>query len=138
MRAALSRAARCTLPTRTVNFDFQQVFATGILKAATQELFTKKCCDRILYLKNSEINSFQIFPYSLNKEKKTNSSLKTLEYNVPKRISNVVKELENIAKTKGFLLVSSSPLTRSSYHADEDFRKLQDARKKQLECQQQQ
>ena len=35
------------------------------------------------------------------------------------------KELETIAKTKGFLLVSSSPLTRSSYHADEDFRKLQ-------------
>ena len=30
-------------------------------------------------------------------------------------------ELENIAKSKGFLLVSSSPLTRSSYHADEDF-----------------
>jgi lipoic acid synthetase len=44
------------------------------------------------------------------------------------------KELEAIAKTKGFLLVSSSPLTRSSYHADEDFRKLQDARNKQLEC----
>ena len=44
------------------------------------------------------------------------------------------KELETIAKTKGFLLVSSSPLTRSSYHADEDFRKLQDARNKQFEC----
>ena len=44
------------------------------------------------------------------------------------------KEFEHIAKTKGFLLVSSSPLTRSSYHADEDFRKLQDARNKQLEC----
>ena len=44
------------------------------------------------------------------------------------------KELEAIAKTKGFLLVSSSPLTRSSYHADEDFRKLQDARNKKLEC----
>jgi lipoyl synthase len=44
------------------------------------------------------------------------------------------KELETIAKTKGFLLVSSSPLTRSSYHADEDFRKLQDARKKKVEC----
>ena len=44
------------------------------------------------------------------------------------------KELESIAKIKGFLLVSSSPLTRSSYHADEDFRKLQDARNKQLEC----
>ena len=47
---------------------------------------------------------------------------------------NEFKELENIAKTKGFLLVSSSPLTRSSYHADEDFRKLQEARNKQLEC----
>jgi lipoic acid synthetase len=47
---------------------------------------------------------------------------------------NEFKDLENIAKTKGFLLVSSSPLTRSSYHADEDFRKLQDARNKQLEC----
>ena len=35
------------------------------------------------------------------------------------------KELEQIAKSKGFLLVSSSPLTRSSYHADEDFAKLQ-------------
>ena len=44
------------------------------------------------------------------------------------------KELETIARTKGFLLVSSSPLTRSSYHADEDFRKLQDARNKQFEC----
>jgi len=44
------------------------------------------------------------------------------------------KDFENIAKTKGFLLVSSSPLTRSSYHADEDFRKLQDARNKKLEC----
>jgi lipoic acid synthetase len=29
-----------------------------------------------------------------------------------------------IAKAKGFLLVSSAPLTRSSYHADEDFAKL--------------
>ena len=48
------------------------------------------------------------------------------------------KELESIAKTKGFLLVSSSPLTRSSYHADEDFRKLQDARNKQFECHQHQ
>ena len=35
------------------------------------------------------------------------------------------EELETIAKSKGFLLVSSSPLTRSSYHADEDFEKLQ-------------
>ena len=34
-------------------------------------------------------------------------------------------DLGRIAKAKGFLLVSSSPLTRSSYHADEDFAKLQ-------------
>ena len=38
------------------------------------------------------------------------------------------EELEVIAKSKGFLLVSSSPLTRSSYHADEDFAKLQQNR----------
>ena len=38
------------------------------------------------------------------------------------------KDLEDIAKSKGFLLVSSSPLTRSSYHADEDFAKLQQNR----------
>tara|TARA_B100000401_G_scaffold417735_1_gene341033 strand:+ start:183 stop:1121 length:939 start_codon:yes stop_codon:yes gene_type:complete len=34
-------------------------------------------------------------------------------------------ELKSIAFSKGFLLVSSSPLTRSSYHADEDFAVLQ-------------
>ena len=40
------------------------------------------------------------------------------------------EELGNIAKAKGFLLVSSSPLTRSSYHADEDFEKLKNNRNK--------
>ncbi len=39
-------------------------------------------------------------------------------------------DLGTIAKAKGFLLVSSSPLTRSSYHADEDFAKLQQNRLK--------
>ncbi len=38
------------------------------------------------------------------------------------------KDLEIVAKSKGFLLVSSSPLTRSSYHADEDFAKLKQNR----------
>ena len=33
-----------------------------------------------------------------------------------------------MALAKGFLLVSSSPLTRSSYHADEDFQQLKAAR----------
>ena len=45
------------------------------------------------------------------------------------------KELEAIAKSKGFLLVSSSPLTRSSYHADEDFAKLQKNRVNQTNAQ---
>ena len=38
------------------------------------------------------------------------------------------EDLGTIAKAKGFLLVSSSPLTRSSYHADVDFAKLQQNR----------
>jgi len=40
-------------------------------------------------------------------------------------------ELKSIAESKGFLLVSSTPLTRSSYHADEDFAILQKNRIKQ-------
>ncbi|MGL4812281.1 MAG: lipoyl synthase, partial [Beijerinckiaceae bacterium] len=32
------------------------------------------------------------------------------------------------AQTKGFLLVSATPLTRSSHHAGEDFAKLKAAR----------
>ena len=42
------------------------------------------------------------------------------------------KAYETIAYTKGFLLVSSTPLTRSSHHAGEDFAKLRAAREKQL------
>jgi len=38
------------------------------------------------------------------------------------------KYLERVAFTKGFLMVSSSPLTRSSYHAGDDFKKLKLAR----------
>lgn len=40
--------------------------------------------------------------------------------------------LERVARTKGFLMVSSSPLTRSSYHAGDDFRKMQVARQENL------
>ena len=35
---------------------------------------------------------------------------------------------KKVALSKGFLLVSSSPLTRSSFHASEDFNKLKEAR----------
>jgi len=37
-----------------------------------------------------------------------------------------------MARGKGFLMVSASPLTRSSYHAGEDFRQLRAAREAQL------
>ncbi len=39
---------------------------------------------------------------------------------------------ERAARGKGFLMVSASPLTRSSYHAGEDFRKLREAREARL------
>ncbi|WP_265570753.1 lipoyl synthase [Sphingomicrobium nitratireducens] len=38
----------------------------------------------------------------------------------------------SIARAKGFLLVAASPLTRSSYHAGDDFKKMQDARAKKV------
>jgi lipoic acid synthetase len=48
------------------------------------------------------------------------------------------KEFKDIAMSKGFLLVSSTPLTRSSYHADLDFKILKEAREKSLTCHQHQ
>ncbi len=38
------------------------------------------------------------------------------------------KALESVARAKGFQMVSASPLTRSSYHADSDFAQLKAAR----------
>ena len=37
-------------------------------------------------------------------------------------------EYKEVALRKGFLLVSSSPMTRSSYHAGDDFAKLKEQR----------
>ena len=45
-------------------------------------------------------------------------------------------ELKTIAESKGFLIVASSPLTRSSYHADEDFSKMKKLRENQSQCHQ--
>jgi len=41
------------------------------------------------------------------------------------------KSLETIAYAKGFLMVSASPLTRSSHHAGDDFARLKTARQSQ-------
>ncbi len=40
--------------------------------------------------------------------------------------------IREVAKGKGFLLVAASPMTRSSYHAGEDFATLRDARMAQI------
>ena len=42
------------------------------------------------------------------------------------------KIYKDIAYSKGFLMVASSPLTRSSYHAGEDFLRMQKRRNKEL------
>ena len=42
------------------------------------------------------------------------------------------KSYETVAYTKGFLMVASSPLTRSSHHAGDDFARLRAAREAQL------
>ena len=49
---------------------------------------------------------------------------------------NEFQELKSLALSKGFLIVSSSPLTRSSYHADEDFYEMKKLREKQSQCHQ--
>jgi lipoic acid synthetase len=47
-----------------------------------------------------------------------------MDYITPEEFENYAK----MARGKGFLMVSASPLTRSSYHAGEDFLKLRAAR----------
>ena len=42
------------------------------------------------------------------------------------------EQLTKLAKAKGFLMVSASPLTRSSHHAGEDFERLRQARAEQI------
>ena len=44
------------------------------------------------------------------------------------------QEFKELALSKGFLIVASSPLTRSSYHADEDFSEMKQLRDKQSQC----
>ena len=39
---------------------------------------------------------------------------------------------ERVAKTKGFLMVAASPLTRSSYHAGDDFEQMRKNRNERL------
>ena len=74
---------------------YNSVYHGTIEKIDSDGYFFKRKKDRVLYLNKSEITSFQIFPHSKKNSNETNSGLKNLEYDVPNRISNVVKELEN-------------------------------------------
>lgn len=58
----------------------------------------------------------------------TQKHAKVMEFVPPK----VFEAYSAIARAKGFLLVAASPLTRSSYHAGDDFAKLRDARNAEL------
>jgi lipoic acid synthetase len=44
-------------------------------------------------------------------------------------VMQVMDDMRSAARAKGFLMVASSPLTRSSHHAGEDFARLQAARR---------
>ena len=46
------------------------------------------------------------------------------------------QQLKELALSKGFLIVASSPLTRSSYHADEDCAQMKKLRERQSQCHQ--
>ena len=68
-------------------------------------------------------------------------NVKDLEYKYIKEIMQFMspkefQEFKKLALSKGFLIVASSPLTRSSYHADEDFSKMKKLREKQSQCHQ--
>ena len=41
-------------------------------------------------------------------------------------------DYKQMAYAKGFLMVASTPLTRSSYHASDDFKVMQNKRKEKL------
>jgi lipoic acid synthetase len=51
-----------------------------------------------------------------------------MEYVTPEAFA----EYAAMARAKGFLMVSATPLTRSSYHADADFAQLRAARQQRL------
>lgn len=74
----------------------------------------------LLDLRNSFVDFVTIGQYM----QPTKGHLPVIKYVTPKDFYY----LEKVAYKMGFLLVSSSPLTRSSYHADDDFEKLKLAR----------
>ena len=82
---------------------------------------TLKEIESLLYdLRRSSVDFVTIGQYM----QPTKGHLPVVEYLKPTDFDY----LKQLAYKMGFLLVSSSPLTRSSYHADDDFKKLKLAR----------
>ena len=82
---------------------------------------TLKEIESLLYdLRGSSVDFVTIGQYM----QPTKGHLPVVEYLKPIDFDH----LKQLAYKMGFLLVSSSPLTRSSYHADDDFKKLKLAR----------
>ena len=82
---------------------------------------TLKEIESLLYdLRRSSVDFVTIGQYM----QPTKGHLPVVEYLKPIDFDH----LKQLAYKMGFLLVSSSPLTRSSYHADDDFKKLKLAR----------
>ena len=80
-----------------------------------------------------------VIQFAADIDKATNGSLKIAVHSAGSLIKHAeikrflppdeFKALEQTAMAKGFLLVSASPLTRSSHHAGEEFARLQTARR---------
>ena len=71
-------------------------------------------------LRSADVDFLTIGQYlpPSNKHAKLEKFITPEEFNIYKKV----------AYSKGFLMVSASPLTRSSYHASDDFKKLKKAR----------
>lgn len=76
-------------------------------------------------LRASEVDFLTIGQYL----RPTKRHIEVVRYVEPTEFDDYAEQ----ARQRGFLLVSSSPLTRSSYHAEEDFERLREARRAQLE-----
>jgi len=77
------------------NTIYNSVYNGTIEKIDSDGFFFKGKKNRILYLKNMEINSFQKIPHSLKNSNENSSSIKNPENEVPTKNSNITKELQD-------------------------------------------
>ena len=77
------------------NTIYNSVYNGTIEKIESDGYFFKGEKNRILYLKNMEINSFQKIPHSLKNSNENSSSIKNPENEVPTKNSNITKELQD-------------------------------------------